>query len=150
MFLLALHEGNWKGKGIRTMADLVKKTFGFSIEEYQYGLEESAVSDLESVGQEPFYDVIARWRQLTPMGEEMREKAIKKIEKLLEKRTAGIMEANRRNYYGECAAYIAALGEVKESIGEVGAKQSLMTTYKEKYSRRNAFRREMKNFGWRG
>ena len=150
MFLLALHEGKWDGKGIRAMADLVKKSFGFSIEEYQYGLDEGAVSVIDSVGKEPFYDVIAHWRQLTPMGQDMREKVIKKIEKLLEKRTAGIMEANRRNYYGECAAYIAALGEVKESLGEVGAKQRLMTSYKEKYPRRNAFRAEMKNFGWRG
>ena len=150
MFLLALYEGKWNGKGIQAMADMVKKTFGFSIEEYQYGLDESAVSVIDSAGKELFYDVFAHWRQLTPMGEKMREKAIKKIEKLLEKRTAGIMEANRRNYYGECAAYIAALGEVKESLGEVGAKQSFMTSYKEKYSRRNAFRAEMKNFGWRG
>ena len=150
MFLLALYEGKWNGKGIQAMADLVKKTFGFSIEEYQYGLEENAVSDLESVEKESFYDVIVHWRQMTPMGQDMKEKVIKKIEKLLEKRTAGIMEANRRNYYGECAAYIAALGEVKESLGEVGAKQRLMTSYKEKYSRRNAFRAEMKNFGWRG
>ena len=28
------------------------------------------------------------------------------------------MGANRRNYYGECAAYIAAIGEVKEKLGE--------------------------------
>ena len=32
-------------------------------------------------------------------------------------RVKGIMESNRRNYYGECAAFIAALGEVKESRG---------------------------------
>ena len=52
------------------------------------------------------------------MEQELKERVIRKIEKLLEKRTAGIMEANRRNYYGECAAYIAALGEVKESLGD--------------------------------
>jgi len=69
---------------------------------------------------------------------------------LLAKRTKGIMEANRRNYYGECAAFIAALGEVKESLGETDAKQKLMTSYKEKYPRRSAFRAEMKFYGWRG
>lgn len=67
---------------------------------------------------------------------------------LLEKRTAGIMDANRRNYYGECAAYIAALGEVRESVGEIGAKQKLMTSYKEAYPRRSAFRDEMRKYGW--
>ena len=84
------------------------------------------------------------------MEQELKERVIRKIEKLLEKRTAGIMDANRRNYYGECAAYIAALGEVKESLGDIGAKQRFMTSYKEKYSRRSAFRAEMKAYGWRG
>ena len=60
------------------------------------------------------------------------------------------MSANRRNYYGECAAFIAALGEVKESRGEANGKQRYMTYYKDKYPRRSAFRAEMKAFGWRG
>ena len=58
------------------------------------------------------------------------------------------MNANRRNYYGECAAYIAALGEVRESLGERSAKQKLMTSYKNAYSRRSAFREEMRRYGW--
>lgn len=58
------------------------------------------------------------------------------------------MSENRRNYYGECAAYIAALGEVQESWGEKGAKQRLMTLYRDKYSRRSAFRQEMRRYGW--
>lgn len=36
----------------------------------------------------------------------------------MKKRVEAIMGANRRNYYGECAAYIAAIGEVKEKLGE--------------------------------
>ena len=150
MFLLALHEGNWNGKGIRKMAETVKGTFSFSADEYRRGLDSDTALGLENAGTEPFYDVFARWKQLTPMEQELKERVIRKIEKLLEKRTAGIMDANRRNYYGECAAYIAALGEVKESLGDTGAKQRFMTFYKEKYSRRSAFRAEMKAYGWRG
>lgn len=146
VFLLAMHEGDWIGKGIMEMADRVKGDFGFSEETYRYGLAKVP----EQNGKELFYEVIARWKELTPMEQKTKERVLKKIEALLEQRTAGIMEANRRNYYGECAAFIAALGEVKESIGETGAKQRLMTSYKEKYSRRTAFRGEMKNYGWRG
>ncbi|MCM1127021.1 MAG: hypothetical protein NC429_11175 [Lachnospiraceae bacterium] len=82
------------------------------------------------------------------MNTEVRERAVKKITALIEKRTEGIMEASRRNYYGECAAHIAALGEVRESMGDAGAKQRLMTSYKDKYSRRSAFRTELRNYGW--
>ena len=58
------------------------------------------------------------------------------------------MEANRRNYYGECVAYIAALGEVLESMGHENAKQKLMTSYREKYPRRSAFVAELRAYGW--
>lgn len=82
------------------------------------------------------------------MESDIRDRAVKRITELLEKRTAGIMDANRRNYYGECAAYIAALGEVLESMGDMNAKQRLMTSYKDKYSRRSAFREELRRYGW--
>ena len=83
------------------------------------------------------------------MESDVRKRAIMEITKLLEKRTEGIMNANHRNYYGECAAFIATLGEVQESLGDMGAKQRLMTSYKDKYTRRSAFRSEMKAYGWK-
>lgn len=95
-----------------------------------------------------FYNVFSKWKSIVKIEPNIRDIAIKKVKGLFEKRVEGIMDANRRNYYGECAAYIAALGEVQESIGEIGAKQKLMTYYKDKYPRRNAFRAEMKEYGW--
>ena len=76
------------------------------------------------------------------MCKELRENLLKRVE--------GIMEESRRNYYYECAAYIAALGEVCESRGEVGGKQRVLSEYQSKYSRRRAFHRELKAFGIRG
>lgn len=72
---------------------------------------------------------------------------MKWIEKLIEKRVDGIMENNRRNYYGECAAYIATIGEVKESLGQEHAKQRIMTDYKAKYNRRRVFHQELRAYG---
>ena len=66
----------------------------------------------------------------------------------MEKRVAGIMEANRRNYYGECVAYIAAIGEVKELLGEKGGKQIYMSHFANLYPRRTAFKTELKSYGW--
>ena len=57
------------------------------------------------------------------------------------------MENNRRNYYGECAGFIAALGEVMESNGEEGAKNRLLEQYRYKYSRRRAFHEELRRYG---
>lgn len=144
VYLLCMHEGSWSGKGITAMAGMVKDAMRFSAEEYRKGIrgfEGISENDL-------FCQLFLKWKSIVPMESDAKERAIRRISVLLEKRTEGIMEANRRNYYGECAAYIAALGEVRESMGEAGAKQRLMTSYKDKYPRRSAFREEMRNYGW--
>ncbi len=144
LYLLYLHEGQWNGKGIAAMAEIVKKSMRFSVEEYTKG-----TCGLEGICENAlFCQLFFKWKSMVQMESDLRSRAVKRITTLLEKRTEGIMDANRRNYYGECAAYIAALGEVQESMGEMGAKQRLMTLYKDKYSRRSAFREEMRNYGW--
>lgn len=145
LYLLYLYEGQWNGKGIAAMAEIAKSAMGFSAEEYRKvtcGLEEMGENDL-------FCHIFLKWKSMVQMESDIRSSAVKRITALLEKRTAGIMDANRRNYYGECAAYIAALGEVQESLGEMGAKQKLMTSYRDTYPRRSAFREEMRKYGWR-
>ena len=144
LFLIYLHEGRWNGKGIAAMAEMAKNAMRFSAIEYRKGAcvpEEMDEDDL-------FSRLFLQWKSMAPMESDIRGRAVKRITALLEKRTAGIMDANRRNYYGECAAYIAALGEVWESMGEPGAKQRLMTSYKDAYPRRSAFREEMRKYGW--
>ncbi len=144
LYLLYLHEGQWSGKGIAVMAEMAKRAMRFSAEEYRKG-----TCGLEGIGENDlFCQLFLQWKSMVPMSSDIRNRAIKRITALLEKRTAGIMDANRRNYYGECAAYIAALGEVRESVGEMGAKQKIMTSYKDTYPRRSAFREEMRKYGW--
>ena len=126
------------------MVEIVKSALKFSSEEYRKG-----VCGLEETGEnELFCQLFLKWKSMVKMESDVRDRAVKRMTALLEKRTAGIMDANRRNYYGECAAYIAALGEVLESMGEMNAKQRLMTSYKDKYSRRSAFREELRRYGW--
>lgn len=144
LYLLYLHEGQWSGKGIAAMTEIAKRAMRFSAEEYRkgtLGLEGTGENDL-------FCQLFLKWKSMMQMESDVRSRAGKRITALLEKRIEGIMNANRRNYYGECAAYIAALGEVRESMGETGAKQRLMNSYRDKYSRRSAFREEMRHYGW--
>lgn len=67
-----------------------------------------------------FYEVFSKWKALVHMESDVRIHAIKRIACLLEKRVEGVM----------------------------GAKQRFMTSYKEKYFRRSAFREAMKDYGW--
>lgn len=144
LYLLYLHEGQWNGKGIAAMAEIAKSAMSFSAEEYRKG-----TYGLEGIGEnELFCQLFLKWKSMVRMESDIRDRAVKRITALLEKRTEGIMDANRRNYYGECAAYIAALGEVRESMGEMGEKQRLMTSYKGTYPRRRAFLEEIRKYGW--
>lgn len=144
LYLLCVHDGTWTGRGMTEMERIAKNAMDFSAEEYRKGTDgPDSIKEAEL-----FSDLFVRWKSMVPMEADVRDAAMRKIAVLLEKRIAGIMDANRRNYYGECAAFLAALGETRESLGEIGAKQVLMTAYKDKYSRRSAFRAEMRNYGW--
>lgn len=144
LYLLCLCKGRMTGKGMKEMFSIARKGVGFSAEEYQKG-----ICDPEAADEDAFFaEIFLKWKQMIKMEPDIRLEAVKKITDLIEKRTAGIMDANRRNYYGECAAFIAALGEAQESLGDSGAKQRLMTSYKEKYFRRTAFKAELRAYGW--
>ena len=51
------------------------------------------------------------------------------------------------NDYGECAAFIAAFGEMLQSRGTANAKESAMQWYRREYSRRRAFHEELRGYG---
>lgn len=125
------------------MCHLVVSATGFSREEYEKGVLETITESSE----EWFWKCICRWKETVSLSEEEKENYLQWVEGLVTKRVNGIMENNRRNYYEECAAYVAALGEVKESRGESGGKQRTMFRYKEMYSRRSAFHAELRAFG---
>ena len=57
------------------------------------------------------------------------------------------MAGSYRNYYGECAAFIAALGEVEESLGLISGKNVMMLAYRQQYNRRTAFHSELRSYG---
>ena len=70
-----------------------------------------------------------------------------KIYQWLELRVSAIIKANRRSCYEECAAFVAAYGEVLESRGKIGEKLRIMQQYKKDYSRRRAFHEALRTFG---
>ena len=92
--------------------------------------------------------MMLNWKDTTKIENSDRKKILDHIDNLMKKRVEAIMGANRRNYYGECAAYIAAIGEVKEKLGEKNAKQIYMSHYADMYTRRSAFKSELKSYGW--
>ncbi|WP_027216588.1 hypothetical protein [Butyrivibrio fibrisolvens] len=88
-------------------------------------------------------------RTRVSLNREDKEKLFKKIDKWIQLRVDAIMNANCRNYYHECAMYIAAFGEAQESNGVTFAKQQILQKYKNLYSRRRVYIDELKGVGLR-
>lgn len=86
--------------------------------------------EIDEKDMEYFGKSFCRSKVLNPMKESEQQVYLKWIEMLVKKRVDGIMEGNFRRYYFECAEYIAALGEVRESRGVLNGKQQLMLEYK--------------------
>ncbi|MDO5338466.1 MAG: hypothetical protein Q4E89_13695 [Eubacteriales bacterium] len=143
LFLLYLYRGKALFSGCASMCSRIAEEICFTKEGYSEGLIRSVNTDKTSL----FWECFDKWRTQTSMSEEEQEKILKKLDQWIRLRVEGIMQANRRNYYAECAAFIAALGEVRESRGEYNGKARLMEAYRSAYSRRTAFHREMEAFG---
>lgn len=128
---------------VKNFAQL-QHAFEFRLEEYKKGQN----IKVEKTENEYFYKLFLNWKDTTKIENSDRKKILDHIDNLMKKRVEAIMGANRRNYYGECAAYIAAIGEVKEKLGEKNAKQIYMSHYADMYTRRSAFKSELKSYGW--
>ncbi len=143
-FLLLLLEGENLGPGCTEMRRTLNQTIRFSVEEYNAGLAEEEIQDSDS---DWFWECFCCWKNSVSLSKEDREKCIQWLEKLMMKHVVEIMEGNHRHHYGECAAYLAAIGEVRESWGVPGMKQAFMQSYWELYPRRSSFARELEAFG---
>ena len=129
--------------GAREMLRRIVAAVGFDKSEYEKG----TLRLIEESNEGWFLTCWNHWKRTVPLSREQREALLGWAEGLVTKRVQGIMEGNHRNYYGECAAYIAALGEAREAGGEPNGKQATMAKYMEAYNRRSAFRQEMRGYG---
>lgn len=142
-FLLYLYRGEELSTGCKSMCRFAAEAAGFTAEKYMRGLAEPADISAFSL----FWDRFSRWKQMVSMPEKEQEQILKQLDQWIRLRVDGIMQGNYRKHYGECASFIAALGEVKESRGKAGEKERLLESYKAAYSRRTAFHKELRAFG---
>ena len=143
MLLLLKQDQAGIGPGLKVRIKNAIKGCQFSSEVFCEGTDSDPGQDTESL----FLEVFAHWRDTVVIPEEKQKKWLEMINGWISLRVEAIMNANRRNYYGECASFVAALGEVLESRGKMGAKNALMEEYRMKYSRRRAFHDDLRSYG---
>ncbi len=138
--MLLLYDGEELQSGARVMSHWAFDACEFKAAEYFRGTDVQNKAGSYDV----FWKLFCRWKKNTQVYEARRYEW---LDKWIELRVVGIMDNNRRNYYGECASYIAALSEVQESLGTPSSKTRIMEKYKNEYSRRRAFHQELRGYG---
>ncbi len=145
LLLMLMDSGKANRNGMSAMLDKAIYACSFDSDSYRRGTDLECDTSKESL----FLECFQRWKTRIAIPENICESWLKQIDKWIELRVAAIMDANRRSYYGECAAFIAAYGEVLESRGKPGEKNRIMQQYKTEYFRRRAFHDELRRFGMR-
>ncbi len=143
LLLLAMDSGTTIHQGISRMQEIAIRASSFDSDTYCRGTDlkrNTSTADL-------FRDCFQRWKNQVTLPDHVCESWLKQIDQWVSLRVAAIMDANRRNYYDECAAFVAAYGEVLESRGQPGKKNQIMQQYKAEYSRRRAFHDELRKLG---
>ena len=75
LYLLYLHEGQWNGKGIAAMAEIVKNSMRFSVEEYKKG-----TCGLEGIGENAlFCQLFFKWKSMVQMESDIRSSICKAL-----------------------------------------------------------------------
>ena len=143
LFLLLLFKGKQLPPACERMCAHAAGYLSFDASDYCKGIGRKNTKSNENLFWEKFKQ-ITNSEKLTP---EQQENIIIHLLVLMDLRVMAIVSQQKRNYYGECAEMIAAIGEVMESRGMEGRKQQLLLEYKCRFPRHVAFIRELKSFG---
>lgn len=91
-----------------------------------------------------FWNYFQRWKQYFPMENTEKKQYLSWVEEIVYCRADAIIRGQHRRQYADVAILLAVLAEIKEQMGEVGAKREVFTEYKRKFPRHSSFQSEMK------
>ena len=108
--------------------------------------ERDILEDCRKYKTSMFWNYFQRWKAYFPMEQQERETYLAWAEKIVYSRADAIVSGQHRNHYGQSAQLLAIVGEIKESMGENGAKEKIFAEYKRKFPRHSSFQSEMKTY----
>ncbi len=145
LYLALLYRGTSSAPAICAMTNMARRGLEFVSKEYSRGLPHWDSEDERF----EFPIVFDQWKDSVLLPDSaLTEEILSSMEKTMEKRVAAICQKNRRKYYGECADFLGAIGEVRESQGQVGEKQRILDACAKKYPSRRNLISELRRVGW--
>ena len=149
LFLLLLLQSDTLLAGCREQLRTVAFEMGFQKENYEKGLYKGSGLQERSVGDEVdiLADAFSKWKVRQTVSEDQAEKYLVQLNRLIHMRVKAIVSGQHRRHYGSVAALAAALGEVRESRGELSAKDQILLNYRAEFPRHSSFHAELRAYG---
>ena len=116
----------------------------FSKSEYETGNPSSDLG-LEDVAF--FYSLFVEWKDSIKGLEAVKKEIYEHLESKIYSTVRLTLSRQERNFYDTMAAYVAALGEVKESWGKMGVKQKILQAYRSEFYRYPRFMKCLRHHG---
>lgn len=145
MFLLYLYEKPLPSKA----AAAVSAWIGFRDDADQnesMDFENAIIEESRKYKTSIFWNYFQRWKQYFPMEVKEKKAYLVWAEAIVHKRADAIVGGQHRRQYGDVAVLLAMVGEIKEQMGETGAKGSIFAMYKKKFPRHSSFQAEMRDY----
>ena len=143
LFCLLLNKNESLGCGCSYICDYIISKSHFDVDCYQKAINRIYFYDNKGL----FMSCFNHWKEFIHLSKQQEEKYLNKIEIYISQSAEYIMKSKYRDDYNQCAAIIAAFGEVKESRGFINGKQLVMNEYGKKYHHVSALVKELKLFG---
>lgn len=140
-FLLLLYQSDELKIGCEYMCSRIKRECQFDLKQYQNGLYKPI--DIDEIAL--FWNCFLKWKKTITLSNEQEKQCILFIEDFISNYVASVLRNKDRNAYYICAAMVAALGEVRESRGDINGKQKIIEEYKLRYPRFSTFHKELKS-----
>lgn len=149
LMLLYLYAGNNLRKAGKEIAYRISRSIGFNDETNLVFIRKNMFMETdyyEQNNREIFWNIFSLWKLNYIASEKDIILYIEWLESVIDKRIIAIMDGKFRNRYDDVALLAAALGEVKESLGQHGAKYIIADKYTKIYSRRTNFKKALENY----
>lgn len=147
LFMLYIYQGENLGKAMIDIENTMSDDLGFKKDvELIFINKYSKDSIIKEKNKMILWSNIKKWKVEYSMSNEEKNEYIIWIEDIINKRTQAIVSGQYRGKYGSVALLIAALGEVKETLGVIDEKASLIHKFTNMFPRHSAFRAELNKY----
>ncbi len=149
LMLLYLYADKSLRKAGKKIAAHLSNRLGFNESKNLVFMKENSVFETEvsmQKGEEIFWNIFCLWKVNYRLALNDTKPYVEWLKTVVDKRIDGIVGGKYRSKYNDVALLAAAVGEVKESLGEKRAKNIIIETYLKRYSRHTAFRGALKEY----